>query len=441
MLLRERLTILVVAVLAVVVAALVVATDAAFGAFQRRQLAEVTSADLARIDAMLRSGVPGDPFLERAGTRLQFVALTGRVMLPEAGAEPLPARPRPTVERGLGLGDTGPWMVASRPWVTPSGVEAGTIRVAVPMGDAVAARRALRGTLLSAGAVALAIGAAVAVVVLRRAMRPLQRLAAEARALDPAEPSGVRFRGRPDEVGAVGDALARAVDGILAHREAERERLADVAHELAAPLTVVTNHLRTLARRLTPDASSADRERMRAAEAAADELHASAQDLMAVARGDLEASLAWEIVDLGVLARQVTGAYPGVRVDVAAGDVRGVVDPVRARQAVRNLVRNAVRACGRPSGVAVRVERNGDAVRIDVRDDGPGLSEAAREAVFGRYVSGAGSTGLGLAVVRRLVEAMDGSVDALGAPGEGATFTVRLRSAEAALDADGTQDA
>lgn len=441
MLLRERLTLLILAVLTAVVGGVVVVTDAAFGAFQRGQLAQVALSDLARIDAMLRSGTPGDPFLERGGTRLQFVAANGSVMLPSAERIALPAPPEPAVVRDPVPELEGPWMLARIPWVTPSGVEAGTIRLALPMDEAAEARAALRRTLMATGGLALAVGAAVAVTVLRRAVRPLQRLAAEARAVDPADPTLVRYAGPADEVGAVADALARAVDGIRAHRDAERERLADVAHELAAPLTVVTNHLRTLARNLATGASSADRERLQAAEAAADELHASAEDLMAVARGDLEARLSWEIADMAELARRVAAAYPGVRVEAGAGDLRALVDPVRMRQALRNLVRNAVRAAGRPDGVAVRVDGDASRVRVEVEDDGPGLSDAARDAIFGRYVSGAGSAGLGLAVVRRLVDAMGGSVDVRSEPGAGATFTVLLPGAEAALSDEADAEA
>lgn len=430
---RERLTLLILAVLTAVVVGVGVVTDAAFGAFQRGQLAQLALGDLARIDAMLRSGTPGDPFLQRAGTRLQFVAIDGSVMLPNAERVALPAPPEPAVVRDPVPELEGPWMLARIPWVTPSGVEAGTIRLALPMDEATAARAALRRTLAATGALALAFGAMVAVTVLRRAMRPLERLATEARAVDPADPALVRYAGPSDEVGAVADALARAVDGIRAHRDAERERLADVAHELAAPLTVVTNHLRTLARHLATGASSADRERLQAAEAAAAELHASAEDLMAVARGDLNERLAWAIVDLAELARRVAAAYPGVRVEAGAGDLRALVDPVRMRQALRNLVRNAVRAAGRPEGVDVRVNADASSVRVEVEDDGPGLSDAARDAIFGRYVSGAGSAGLGLAVVRRLVDAMGGTIDVRSEPGAGATFRVLLPGAEAAL--------
>jgi signal transduction histidine kinase len=238
------------------------------------------------------------------------------------------------------------------------------------------------------------------------------------------------------------DGLGRALDGIRAHRNAERERLADVAHELAAPLTVVTNHLRRLDAELANDASAENRERLRAALAAGDELLVSSQDLLTVLRGDLDERLDWHVVDLGLVAAQVVTAYPGVDLDVRAEAPTAILDPVRTRQIVRNLVRNAVRAAGRPHGVRVEVatDPDGRRVRLAVADDGPGLTSEEREAVFGRYVTGGGSTGLGLAVVQRLVAAQGGTVDATSEPGEGARFVVSFASAETAWADDATDE-
>jgi signal transduction histidine kinase len=186
-------------------------------------------------------------------------------------------------------------------------------------------------------------------------------------------------------------------------------------------------------------------------------LHAS-KDLTTLARGDLDAELSWEVVDLGQLARQVTAAYPGVHLEgvpqadasqgAGAADMRVVVDPVRMRQVLRNLVRNAVRAAGRPQGVTVRVRTTedgapqagdggglpGETLRLEVEDDGPGLRPEEREAIFGRYVTGSGGTGLGLAVVRRLITLLGGTVSVRSKPGQGATFVVTLPTFAASVE-------
>lgn len=436
--LRRRLSWLALATLLATVAVVVVATDTAFAAFQRRELGGVADREVERVAAMVRSGTPGDRFVENEATRLQFVTSNGQVVIPDAGAAPLPAVDEPTVHRRPLPDLEGAWMVAQRPWRTPSGLTAGTIRLAVPMGPALATRGALRRVLVLTGLVALAAGVAISFLTLRRALGPLQGLARQARDVDPTDPRLVEYGGPADEVGMLADGLGRALDGIRAHRNAERERLADVAHELSAPLTVITNHLRRLDRELGPDASHAGRERLRAAQAAGDELLVSSQDLLTVLRGDLQDRLEWHVVDLRTLAAQVVSAYPGVHLDEGPSEASAILDPVRTRQIVRNLVRNAVRAAGRPDGVRVEVatEADGQRVRLVVADDGPGVTPEEREAVFGRYVTGGGSTGLGLAVVQRLVAAQGGTVDVASEPGEGAAFTVAFPSAEAMWDED-----
>lgn len=461
MLLRDRLTLLVLSTLVVTVAAVILTTDAAFGELQRREYASLAQRDLERVASVVEAGSPGERLLgPRDDFMLQFVSRDGRVQLPDPtqAALPLAQEPTPMDAERLQQVEEGPWTVASAPWVLPSGVEAGTIRIAVSMADAAAARATLRRTLAWTGAAFVLLAGTFVVLSVRRTLRPLTRLAQEASAVDPVDPHMARYDGPQDEVGMVASGLNRALDAIRSYRQAERERLADVAHELAAPLTVVTGHLSHLARRWTDAATPEERERLRAAEAASDELLHASKDLLTLARGDLDAELSWEVVDLGQLARQVTAAYPGVHLegvpltdgsqDAADTDLRVVVDPVRMRQVLRNLVRNAVRAAGRPQGVTVRVRTpedgspeaddgkslQGETLRLEVEDDGPGLRPEEREAIFGRYVTGSGGTGLGLAVVRRLTTLLGGTISVRSEPGHGATFMVTLPTFAASVE-------
>ncbi|MEX2501581.1 MAG: HAMP domain-containing sensor histidine kinase [Trueperaceae bacterium] len=439
-LLRDRLTLTVSVVVAVTVSAFVIATDLAFGAFQHRQVRDLAQREATRAQEIVLAGTPGEAFVRSAGeVRLQFVGRNGSVLVPDPAQTPLPATTEPTVLRDPVPDADGRWVITAVPWRTPAGTEAGTVRVAISLAGADRDRATLRTVLLSIGAVLLLLAALAGAWAVRRGLRPLSDLALAARAVDPADPRPVRHRGPHDEVAQLADGLNRALDGIRARRDAERERLADVAHELAAPVTVIAGHLRHLS---DPDAASGtedDRRRLASARTAAEDLLHASEDLLTLARGDLDQRLSWEVTDAGRLAHDVAGAWRGVDVQVAPGDLRVVVDPVRMRQVIRNLIRNAVRAATSPHGVQVRVAAEGDEVLIRVRDDGPGLDAAAREAIFGRYVTGSGGAGLGLAVVRRLVDAMDGHVRATSG-GEtdaaGALFEVRLPCADRAFGPD-----
>lgn len=117
------------------------------------------------------------------------------------------------------------------------------------------------------------------------------------------------------------------------------------------------------------------------------------------ARVDL-ADLAREAVETHGLTRQ---GGPEVRAE--GESVAALVDPDEVRQALRNVVLNAVDAVGENGTVVVRTGVDGSVPWIEVEDDGPGIPAARREEVLRPFVTGkAGGTGLGLAIVTRIVE-------------------------------------
>ncbi len=427
--LRTRLALLLGVALVLALAFMLVLTDVVYGRLQRSQLAALLERDLDRVEALVRTGALGQAFVadDAGSVRLQFVSLDGRVQLPEPGAAALPLATVATVQRL----DGAPWLVSSEPWVLPSGLVIGTIRMALDLRESEASRQALRVSLLASALVTLALAGVVAIAQMRRALRPLARLASETRDLDPAAPHLPAHEGPDDEVAELAAALQRALQAIRERQRAERDALAEVAHEIAAPLTLVSGELRDLARRHPDDP------RVRAARAAADELLHTSRDLLTLARGELEAPLQLAVVDAAEVASEVAHEYAGVRVQPSLGDARVLADRERLRQVIRNLVRNAVQASGGGEGVVLTVAGGHDDVSVTVEDDGPGLDAAALERVFERYYSGRpGGAGVGLAVVRRLVDALGGSVDVRSRPGA-TRFTVMLPSLARSLAGDG----
>jgi signal transduction histidine kinase len=119
-----------------------------------------------------------------------------------------------------------------------------------------------------------------------------------------------------------------------------------------------------------------------------------------------------------------------IEVEGAFGHVPG--DEVLLRQAFDNLLRNAVEACS-VAGIVPRVRVRGEprpadgVVRVTVEDNGPGLPPGDRERLFQPFVTTRSrGTGLGLALVQKIVVTHDGQVRAGDAPGGGACFTVHL---------------
>jgi signal transduction histidine kinase len=104
-------------------------------------------------------------------------------------------------------------------------------------------------------------------------------------------------------------------------------------------------------------------------------------------------------------------------------------------QVMNNLISNAIKFSPPGREVSVRVRVEGGMSVVEVQDQGPGISAEDRSHLFEKFArlsarptAGESSTGLGLSIVKRLVESMGGTVDCRSAPGEGATFVLRFAS-------------
>lgn len=398
-----------------------------FGRFQRQALDRLLLRDLARVQLLVEGSEVGAQFIEHSeGSRLQFVSHDGSLRLPE-GVEPaLPLFDAPTLieQEGELL------LVGAVPWRLPSGNEIGTIRLAVGANDLHRSQRILATSLLASGIVISLAALLVSLAVLRRALEPLNQLAEQADRLDPAYPVLTAYQGPEDEVARVAEALDRALDAIRVRQRRERDAVAEVAHEIAAPLSVVAGQLEALA-------AERDDPRFRAARDAANELLFTAQDLLTLARGELDFPLELTTLDLAGVARRVAAQYPGVQLE-ANGETEVLGSPERLAQVVRNLVRNGVQATGSPTRVQIELRQLGDRVLLHVRDDGPGLSARDQERVFERWVSGRKDhgAGVGLTVARRIVEEHGGRLTVSSQLGQGSVFTVDLPSLAAQLEPD-----
>ncbi|TML23237.1 MAG: HAMP domain-containing histidine kinase [Actinobacteria bacterium] len=138
-------------------------------------------------------------------------------------------------------------------------------------------------------------------------------------------------------------------------------------------------------------------------------------------------------VDVQILVRDaVAAAVLGgahVRATIENELPRIDVDPVRLRQAIDNLIGNAVAHSGSTAEIVVRARSDGDSVRISVTDSGRGIPRAAQVRIFepgARLDPGQPGSGLGLAIVQSIVRAHGGLVSVESTPGLGAVFTILL---------------
>ncbi len=193
--------------------------------------------------------------------------------------------------------------------------------------------------------------------------------------------------------------------------------IATISHELRTPLTSVLGFA-TVLRDADGALSVAERaEMVRLIAEQAAELATIVEDLLVAARSRVD-RLAVHRVDVDLAAEldtvlETTPQVAGLRIGVRAQPVRAAADPVRVRQILRNLLTNAARYGG--GEISVSVDLRGDTASVQVRDDGAGVPEGDREAIFERYHSSRsvlqpGSVGLGLTVSRELARLMGGEV-------------------------------
>ncbi|MEW9531047.1 sensor histidine kinase [Microbispora sp. NPDC049125] len=290
-----------------------------------------------------------------------------------------------------------------------------------------------------AGVTALVLVITVTATVLSGAqlVRPLRTLTGAARRMEEGDVSARVTVARRDEIGA----LATAFNAMSRRREQLEElrkaMVSDVAHELRTPLSNIRGWLEaTEDGVVTPDRAlvASLLEEAALLQHVIDDL----QDLAMADAGEL--TLRKEHVNVPDLLAQVATAHrggadaAGVSLSTRAEASPGVLaDPVRLRQAVGNLVSNAVRHTPAGGGVSVLARRDGDELVIDVADTGVGIAADDLPLVFERFwrveksrSRRTGGSGLGLPIVRKLAEAHGGSVSAASVPGKGSVFTLRL---------------
>jgi two-component system sensor histidine kinase KdpD len=260
-----------------------------------------------------------------------------------------------------------------------------------------------------------------------------------------------RRRGEPPRLGVeqrhLLDALARQTALAIARVQlAERAREADLrarTEELRSSLLSAVSHdLRTPLAVITGAATSLRDQRKDLSESARDELASSIVDdakrlervlsnLIELTRVEtgLEPTREWvpadEIVGAALTRTEDMRKRTKVETDIPA-DLQLRIDPVLFEQVLINLLENSVKHGGPP--YSVRAQRRGNAVEIEVGDRGRGLPEGDASRLFEKFVRGSSApgAGLGLAVVRAIVEAHGGTVTAENRPGGGALFRITL---------------
>ncbi|MHB8576956.1 MAG: sensor histidine kinase [Dehalococcoidia bacterium] len=319
-----------------------------------------------------------------------------------------------------------------------------TLLLARSLSETDSALSRLRVIFLLGSVVSLAVAGGVGWLMARGALRPIDRLTAEAQSIGRQQDftRRVDHQGPDDEVGRLATTFNEMLDGLnAAHQrlqlalEAQRRFVADASHELRTPLTTIRGNVDLL--RLQDDAAGPDRQEALADIASeAERMSRLVNNLLALARADgglhiPRRTVAVEpvISEVCQKARRLTD-----RIDLRLGEVAPatvMADRDYLVQLLFILVDNAIKYTPAGGSVTIAATFSGGSLRIAVADTGVGIAPADQARIFDRFYQAdtsrhGDSTGLGLSIAAWIAGELGGTIELQSAIGKGSTFTLVL---------------
>lgn len=238
--------------------------------------------------------------------------------------------------------------------------------------------------------------------------------------------------------------LQRALLELRGLDHLKSEFITNVSHELRTPLQHVKGYIDLLAEGAMGHLTAKQAEGLALAQEAVERLENEVDDIVDFSSLG-EGALTFEPVYLLDVCRNVINGYStmanrrkvNITLSMASELPRVSADRVAITRVLRHLLDNAIRFGPNNQIVQIQVDRRGDRVRLAVRDHGPGLAQAEIERIFdvfyqvdGSATRKAGGLGVGLALVRKLVEAHGSEVSVKSEVGQGSTFSFELAAVE-----------
>ena len=288
-----------------------------------------------------------------------------------------------------------------------------------------------------AAVLSVAIACVIGVLFARGLVRPINRITKTAQAIKEGDLSArVNLEGK-DEIAEMGKTFDAMAESVESNQELERRLTTDVAHELRTPLMAIQSTVEAI----MDGVFKADEERLNTINIEVQRLSRLVDAILKLSRLESRSTpMNEEVVDVGELIRPLVMSHEAFVTDAgltleyeAEPDVIVYADRDMLRQATANLISNAVRYTPAPGKISVSVKSGDVMAAIAVRDTGIGLSPEERRMVFKRFWRAeesrqrqSGGLGVGLAVVKEIVDRHGGWVQVEGRKGEGSCFTIHI---------------
>ncbi len=291
--------------------------------------------------------------------------------------------------------------------------------------------------MLLATVVAIILASCIGFLFARNLVAPINCMTKTARAIKEGDLSARTNLHGEDEIARLGETFDAMAESVEKDRELERRLTTDVAHELRTPLMAI----RATVEAMVDGVYDADEERLVTVNSEVQRLSRLVDALLKLSRLENRSQpMKEEIVDVGELIEGIITTHEmfvadsGLTLNYHAEDnVRVVGDPDMIRQATANLISNAVRYTPEGGHIDVTVKRGDIMASIAVKDTGIGLSREEAKMVFSRFwradagrTRESGGLGVGLAVVKEIVDRHGGWVQVEGEKGKGACFTIHI---------------
>jgi heavy metal sensor kinase len=294
---------------------------------------------------------------------------------------------------------------------------------------------------LGIGSIFIIIVISVAIALyIKRSLQPLRQLSQMTEVISIADlgQAQLYLDNAPSEVRELAQTCNMMLSRLAQSWEQERQFVSNVSHELRTPLTIVHGYLQSVLRRQS-NLTEIQREALTTAAAEAERTIRLLQDLLDLARADsgylhfrLDHCVLNDLVKEVVAMAERYSDRP-ITIDSASQPIEVKADYNRLKQVLLNLIDNAVKYSEPETPVTVKIQQQGDEAIIQVCDQGYGIPLQHQSRIFERFyrvdearTSSTGGCGLGLSIVKTLVEGMGGNVTVRSRLGEGSMFIITL---------------
>ena len=291
--------------------------------------------------------------------------------------------------------------------------------------------------------IALVIITCAIAIYIKKSLQPLRRISqlTETISVDELSQARLHLQNAPTEVKELARTCDLMLDRLSAAWEQQRQFVGNVSHELRTPLTIVHGYLQSVLKRAT-NLTAAQSEALETAATEAQSTIDLLQDLLDLARADagylhiqLESLVLNDLViEVAAMATQYTSRI--VTLETTQEQIIVKADRNRLKQVILNLIDNAIKYSDSHFAIAIVLDLKAESGIIHVCDRGLGIPFAQQHLIFERFYRvdevrnrATGGCGLGLSIVKTLVDSMGGNVTVRSKLGEGSTFTVTLPSA------------